>query len=135
MVLDFEVAAASRFSICLARAIENIPNVWVDEGPIDHVLVGAERDSFEVHYSIADEDGFEIDLGALSDKVVGIDQHCQVRNVLACVGLSCDEENVLSVFGKLGEEVDDSVETVIGCRGIVMSIVLVSIDRKSNSCR
>jgi hypothetical protein len=115
LVFDFEVVAPSRFSICLARSIEDIYNIWIDERPIDHVLVGTERNSLEVHHSIAHKNGFEIDLGALSDKVVCIDQHCQVGNVLACVGLSCDEENILPVFGKLGEEVDDSVETVIGC--------------------
>lgn len=102
-------------AISFAGAREDRYDFRVDESSINHVVVGVEADSPEVHHSVADDDTLQVNLASFSDIVVGVNQHSQIGDILAGIGFAGDEESTAFILWELVEEVDNSIEVVICC--------------------
>jgi len=86
-----------------------------------------------VHNPIADNDPPDIYLGPLPHIVVGIDEDCQIGDILSGVGLTRYEKFTAFVLRELLKEIDDCVQTIVGSGGIIVNVLGVSVDGISYS--
>lgn len=131
-----EVVAASRVGVQLAGHLPVDEEVGIHEVMLDHVvhLAVVERAAPEVHDPVADEEAPQADRVGRTPQIVLVQEDGQVGDVLARVGLARNPERVVPVLAELREEVEDSVEGVVGHEGVVELEVLVQVVGVSNSC-
>jgi hypothetical protein len=129
-----EVTTARRFFVKLTSSVPILPDFGIDEGTIDHVLYLIVRKSKEIHNSVANHHPFQIDR-RLRVKVVLIDQHSEVRNVLASIGLACQPKRVALIFRVELEEVKQSIHVVYGRSHIAVVEGLIVVVRIAHPCR
>lgn len=67
--------------------------------------------------------------------VVLEDLHCQIGNVLACVGLSSYKEFTIFILRKFLEEVYQREDVVAGCHCVSVRVVFLEVVRVAHSCR
>ena len=60
-------------------------NLRVNKLSSNGELIGAILESLEAHDTVSYYDGFKIDIDTLPLKIMSVDLHCKVRDVLASV--------------------------------------------------
>lgn len=82
--LDLEVPATCGIWITLTRSIPIRLDLRVDKGPVQKILDLVPKNRRELHHTIANHHSLEV-YGRGSVQIIPIDQHSEVRNVLASI--------------------------------------------------
>lgn len=118
-----KVSATSWIRIMLAWRFINWHNLRINKTTINHILVSAGLQSTETHNSIPNNNALKVNLLSLSIFIIHINKNSQVRDVLSCIGLSSNKEIIFSVLRIFVKEIEQSIEVVICCFGIIVLVV------------
>ena len=98
----------------------------VDEGPIQKILDLVPKNRRELHHAIPNHHSLEV-YRRSSVQIIPINQHSEVRNILASIRLTCQEKWRLFVLWKLVEEVKQSIQVVSCSVGVTVVIRRVGV--------